>query len=60
VEAMKTLNLSEFVQKNNALFRSLNITTRELAIIDLIVQGVSNSQISSQLVVTESTTKRHI
>jgi len=59
-EAMKTLNMVEFVQKNEAMFRSLNITDRELTIIDLLVQGVSNGEISSQLVVTESTTKRHV
>jgi len=59
-EAMKTLNMSEFVRKNEAMFRSLNITDRELTIIDLLVQGVSNGEISSQLVVTESTTKRHV
>ena len=57
---MKTLNMSEFVKKNEALFRELNITDRELTIIDLLVQGVSNGEISSQLVVTESTTKRHV
>jgi DNA-binding CsgD family transcriptional regulator len=59
-EAMKTLNVVEFVQKNEALFRELNITDRELEIIGLLVQGVSNATISSMLVVTESTTKRHV
>jgi len=59
-EAMKTLNMVEFVQKNEAMFRGLNITDRELTIIGLLVQGVSNGEISSQLVVTESTTKRHV
>ena len=59
-EAMKTLNMVEFVQKNEAMFRGLNITDRELDVIGLLVQGVPNAGISSTLVVTESTTKRHI
>jgi LuxR family transcriptional regulator, positive regulator of biofilm formation len=50
----------EFVQKNEAMFRDLNITDRELEVIGLLVQGVPNATISSTLVVTESTTKRHV
>jgi len=59
-EAMKTLNIVEFVKKNEALFRKLNITEREREIVGLLVQGVSNATISSTLLVTESTTKRHV
>jgi DNA-binding NarL/FixJ family response regulator len=60
VETMRTLNLSEFVQKNEAILLAKNLTERELEIVSLIVQGFSNAQISAKLFVTESTTKRHI
>jgi DNA-binding CsgD family transcriptional regulator len=59
-ETMRTLNLSEFVQKNEAMLLEKNLTEREMEIVALIVQGFSNAQISEKLIVTESTTKRHI
>ena len=59
-ETMKNLNLSEFTQKNESLFREMGITSRELEIIGMVVQGMSNAQISTKIFVSESTTKRHI
>jgi DNA-binding CsgD family transcriptional regulator len=59
-ETLKTLNMSTFVADNEALFREFRITDRELEIIGMLVQGMSNAQISARLVVTESTTKRHV
>ncbi len=59
-ETLKTLNMATFVADNEALFREFRITDRELEIIGMLVQGMSNAQISARLVVTESTTKRHV
>jgi DNA-binding CsgD family transcriptional regulator len=59
-ETLKTLNMSTFVSDNEALFREFRITDRELEIIGMLVQGMSNAQISARLVVTEATTKRHV
>jgi len=36
------------------------VTARELEIMLLIIQGYSNSRISSALTISDSTTKRHI
>jgi DNA-binding CsgD family transcriptional regulator len=59
-ETLKTLNMATFVEANESLFREFRITDRELEIIGLLVQGTSNAGISSALVISASTTKRHI
>lgn len=54
------INTAEFVKKNGTLFSGLKITPRELEIILMLVNGFSNDHISSTLVISASTTKRHV
>ncbi len=49
---------SEFV-RDDARLASLGITPRELEILDLIAQGLSNKEIAERLFVSENTVKTH-
>jgi DNA-binding CsgD family transcriptional regulator len=44
---------------NETRLRELNITPRELEILDLIAQGLSNREIAEKLFVSENTVKTH-
>jgi DNA-binding CsgD family transcriptional regulator len=59
-ETMRNLNMTEFVHKNEAMLLEKKLTEREIEIVSMLVQGFSNAQISEKIIVTESTTKRHI
>lgn len=56
-EALKVLIQGSVTQPDKPDF---NLTERELQVLEMIVQGASNAEISDHLVITEATVKYHI
>ncbi len=46
--------------RNNLKFLKSNLTNREEEIVKLVVQGLSNKQISKKLIISENTVKNHL
>lgn len=53
-------NISSTQSKLNAFYNEYGITSRQIEIINLIVAGDSNKEISEKLFITEGTVKTHI
>jgi len=53
------VTLSEPIAINESRIRDLGITKRELEILELIAQGMSNREIAEKLFVSENTVKTH-
>jgi DNA-binding CsgD family transcriptional regulator len=58
IKEVRVATRGPFVQ-NTARIEALGITPRELEILELIAQGLSNREIASQLFVSENTVKTH-
>ena len=50
---------AEFVRDQEQAGQSLGITPRELEILELIAQGLSNKEIAERVFVSENTVKTH-
>lgn len=57
--AQKKILLAPFEQNEKAI-RYLKISERELEVLELVAQGLSNKQISDKLFVSVNTTKTHL
>ena len=49
-----------FSAPNQALMHSYNLSKREIEIANLVVQGISNFEISQMLFINENTVKQHM
>lgn len=56
----KTQVISPPFEQNEKAIRYLKISERELEVLELVAEGLSNKQISKQLFVSVNTTKTHL